>query len=560
MTIDLSPTFSMPDEAVTQTFGILAKRGAGKSNTAAVMAEEMFAAQLSFVVIDPVGAWWGLRSSGTGKSPGLEIPIFGGYRGDVPLERNGAELVADLVVDESLSCVLDVSAFESERAKREFLTAFAERLFRRKGQPGKGTPLHLFLEEADDYAPQRSMGIEMNRCLGAFQRIVKQGRARGLGSTMISQRSASLNKDLLTQIETLIVLRTTSPQDRKAISAWVEYHGESEELLSSLSELDDGEAWVWSPWLRVVKRVKVRRRRTFDSGSTPSLKSARAPATLADIDIPAITERMAATVERAKATDPKELQRRIAELEREVRARPEPEQKVETIEVPVFKDGEVGRLEAVVGKLSDVGADLQVVAREIGEMLGRAANRPAPVIPAPRSQAAPRPAPAPRAARTATAVSSDLSKAERAILVALARYPHGKAKRHLGQLAGYAWSGGGFNNALSSLNVKGLIQRGDPIRITEEGMAAIAGEVDDLPAPGPALVAYWAGQVGKAERLILERLAQVYPKALTKEQLGEDTGYEPSGGGFNNAVSRLRVLELVEGRGELRASDALMIG
>jgi hypothetical protein len=32
-------------------------------------------------------------------------------------------------------------------------------------------------------------------------------------------------------------------------------------------------------------------------------------------------------------------------------------------------------------------------------------------------------------------------------------------------------------------------------------------------------------------------------------------GYEASGGGFNNALGRLRTLELVQGRGELRASD-----
>jgi hypothetical protein len=37
-------------------------------------------------------------------------------------------------------------------------------------------------------------------------------------------------------------------------------------------------------------------------------------------------------------------------------------------------------------------------------------------------------------------------------------------------------------------------------------------------------------------------------------------GYEANGGGFNNALSRLRTLELIGGRGELRASDDLMGG
>ena len=66
-----------------------------------------------------------------------------------------------------------------------------------------------------------------------------------------------------------------------------------------------------------------------------------------------------------------------------------------------------------------------------------------------------------------------------------------------------------------------------------------------------------ARSVGKAERLILETLTQAYSDALTKEEIAARAGYEANGGGFNNAVSRLRTLELVQGRGELRASDNL---
>jgi DNA helicase HerA-like ATPase len=85
--LHLGKGLTLPLDAVSRTFGILAVRGAGKSNTAAVMAEEMFAAGLPFVVIDPVGSWYGLRSSADGTSPGLPIPIFGGKHGDVPLEH-----------------------------------------------------------------------------------------------------------------------------------------------------------------------------------------------------------------------------------------------------------------------------------------------------------------------------------------------------------------------------------------------------------------------------------------------------------------------------------------
>jgi hypothetical protein len=101
-TLKISSGTPLPPSAVTETFGLLAQRGAGKTNAARVMAEEMSDAGLPFVAVDPVGSWWGLRAGRDGGA-GLPIPIFGGKRGDVPLERGGGELIADLVVDQRLT-------------------------------------------------------------------------------------------------------------------------------------------------------------------------------------------------------------------------------------------------------------------------------------------------------------------------------------------------------------------------------------------------------------------------------------------------------------------------
>jgi len=335
--LKLAPGLTMPLDAVTRTFGILAVRGAGKSNTAAVLAEEMHKAGLPFVVIDPEGSWWGLRASTDGRSPGLPIPILGGRHGDIPLERDGGRLVADLIVDTRLSCVLDLDSFESESARKKFLLDFAIQLYRRNSEP-----LHLFLEEADDYIPQKPIRDEA-RLLRAWENIVRRGRKRGLGMTMISQRSAVINKNVLTQVETLIVMRTTGPQDRKAIQAWVDYHGQSREILESLPELEDGEAWIWSPqWLKKVVRVQIRMRETYDSGATPSQRQSKRPvATLADVDLAEFQKRMAATIERAKAEDPKELKRQVAKLTTQLtaaqNAKPEIETRTQVIEKPLLQ-------------------------------------------------------------------------------------------------------------------------------------------------------------------------------------------------------------------------------
>jgi hypothetical protein len=49
-----------------------------------------------------------------------------------------------------------------------------------------------------------------------------------------------------------------------------------------------------------------------------------------------------------------------------------------------------------------------------------------------------------------------------------------------------------------------------------------------------------------------------YPLALSKVDIAAQTGYEPSGGGFNNALGRLRTLELIDGRAELKISGNLV--
>ncbi len=173
-----------------------------------------------------------------------------------------------------------------------------------------------------------------------------------------------------------------------------------------------------------------------------------------------------------------------------------------------------------------------------------------------------RPEPKTRSAgdRAASAENLDgpfkLSSGERRILTALAQYPQGRSKVQVAVLTGYAASGGGFNNYLGALRSRGLIKGdGDSLRITETGIQEL-GSWEPLPT-GSALVDYWRGRLGKAERLILEMLTQVYPDPLSKAEVAVKAGYEANGGGFNNALGRLRTLELVQGRGELRASDDL---
>ncbi len=382
--LTLGPGLVLPHEAVTETFAILAKRGAGKTYTAAVLVEEMMGAGLPVVIVDPVGVWWGLRSSADGTSDGLPVVIFGGDHADLPLAETAGVLLADLVVDERVPAVLDLSAL-SKSANRRFMTDFAERLYHRNRDP-----LHLVLDEADAFAPQRT-DPGGSRLLGAIEDLVRRGRARGIGLSMISQRPAVLNKDILTQAEVLIALRMTGPRDVAAIDEWVRLHAEEDqavEVKRSLPSLPIGTAWVWSPgWLGLLQRVAVRARTTFDSSATPKAGQRRVtPTRLAPIDLAALGERITAMATEAAATDPAALRHRVAQLERELATLRTAPPKVERVEVPVLDEAVVDRLEQWVTDIRHLSDALGTAATQVSDQL--AAARTASPTPPPPPQPA----------------------------------------------------------------------------------------------------------------------------------------------------------------------------
>ena len=247
-TLHLAPRLSLPLDAVTQTIGILAKRRAGKSYLARRLAEQLLHARQQVVIVDPKGDWWGIRSAADGKGPGFTVTILGGERGDVPLEASAGEVVAKLAVEERADLLLDLSLFRKHEVAT-FMTAFLENLYRLKAREDFRTAMMLVVDEADAVAPQRPQKGE-ERMLGAAEDIVRRGGQRGIGCTLVTQRSAVLNKNVLTQCQVLIGLRTIAPQDLDALKEWIDVHGTAEDrkiLIESLPSLPVGDAWIWSP-------------------------------------------------------------------------------------------------------------------------------------------------------------------------------------------------------------------------------------------------------------------------------------------------------------------------
>lgn len=575
---------ALRSEILDQHVAILAKTGRGKTVTAKLGAEFLLDKGQRIGVVDPTAAWWGLRLEEDGKRPAFQVVIFGGDHADIPITPRIGGKIGKLVAEADWSWIVDISAMGTDD-RTLFMTEFAEALF-----AANRRRLNLFLDECHLYMPQQKLPSKASaKMTAACNHLVSGGRSRGLCITMISQRSAKVNKDALTQAETLITLGMIAPQDIAAAKAWVEVQGDvkaATAMLQSLPSLPVGTGWVYAPELGMLEKIKFPMCRTFDSSRAPALgEELRSAPSLKKIDLDEIRKRLdpksaPVGVLRDKpgkaapsfVTPPGTVLVTTAEISRAANEAAEAVRAtipamLDAQHVDSFRRGYMtaaADLATYMKSMSNVpdpierkplpGTRLKPTTSKISGRFVQNANTIDVTIPSlngAQSTGFPKvPPPVNRAP------ANGLAKAERAILGVLAHFPdEGAAKTKVALMAGYSASGGGFNNALSSLRTAGLLQPGEPLRATADGLGAIG---DPVPLPtGEDLLAYWCGHsaLGKAEREILTALVRVGPNPMTKEAVADMTGYQASGGGFNNAISRLRTLELISGRGELRAAE-----
>ncbi|MBE7474271.1 MAG: ATP-binding protein [Anaerolineales bacterium] len=561
--------FTLPSDAVTQKFAFLAQSGAGKSYAAMKLAEAFLTIGAQIIALDPVGVWWGLRVAADGKKAGFPIAVFGGDYGDLPLPATSGALVADLLVEHRIGAVLDVSAFELPDQRR-FVAAFAERFFQAKKRAR--SPVHLFLEEAQTFAPlrpERDETVMLNR----VERLARLGRNYGVGWSVISQRPQEVHTKVRNQAGTLIAMRTIGPHERKAVAEWMNDNATTPadlDLVNDLPTLETGEAHIYSPsFLKISTRIRIGRRQTFDSSATPEdgITTAQ-PRPLAPADLEALRQAMQQVVQEAEARDPVVLQRKIVQLEKELRAKAKVERVVERVEVPVLQDEQITQLQQAISSLADMGQQLVSVAQDLGTALARVVSSSAPPPVSAPSVSPPearptsrhvKPSPAPRRADSDI---PQLRAGERRMLETLARrYPLRVTRAQLGTLAGFTPSGGTFGTYFGTLKRAGLIEESSgEIQVTQAGLDYLGYTTPPAPQTTEEILAMWREALRAGERKMLDELVAVYPDSLSREELGTRAGFTVSGGTFGTYLGTLRRNGLVEVDGDqVRASETLFL-
>jgi hypothetical protein len=586
--IEFAEGLSLPVDAATQTIGFIARKRGGKSYGAGKIVEGFHKHGVQFVVLSPLPNWYGLRLAADGKSPGIDVPLLGGLRGDIPLSSDSGKLIADAIIDTGRSFVLDVSQFSLGERKR-FATALGEQLWHRQKMQRDPRPVHVVLEEAQLFLPQFPMPEE-RPMLGIWTEIVRLGGNVGIGVTLITQRPQSVAKEALTQVECLVVLQVNGVPEKKALKEWIVEKGASTDLLNELPFLPRGEAYVWSPqWLEHFGRHKILPKWTFDSGSTPKVGVKRVQADLKPIDLEGLKAQMSEATKKAEENDPGALKRRVRELEAELKkkAPAAPKEVVETVEVPAVTGAELKRLEALCEKVTalterqtSAAAALQ---KELGVLAGKIMslnNRPAygkfagaekhgKFVVTSNGADKLRARLADPEFQTVVAQAREkldrlddvkIAAGARRMLIALAsRHPTRLSEVQFRTLAGLS-AGGTFDTYKSKLRTIAFIDEDSAgFGITPDGLAWLGHDRPEAPSSTEDLIRLWEQRFPSKVGLMLREVVSVFPNKLSFEELRKRVDLS-EGGTFDTYLSKLRSNALVEThKNEVKASESLFI-
>jgi uncharacterized protein len=129
---------------------------------------------------------------------------------------------------------------------------------------GKIPPFLMVVEEAHNYCPERGFGSAVSSTI--LRTVASEGRKFGMGLCIVSQRPAKVDKNIISQCNTNIILKVTNPNDLKAIVQSVE--GLTTDTTDEIQRLPIGVALVSGAGLQMPLMAEIRTRETNHGGKS----------------------------------------------------------------------------------------------------------------------------------------------------------------------------------------------------------------------------------------------------------------------------------------------------
>jgi hypothetical protein len=556
---------------------IIGTSDAGKTWTAKWGVEELLRQRRHTLIWDPLGVWYGLRSSADGKGPGFDIPIFGGPHGDVPITPADGAAIARIITDQRVSAIIDVSHITNGPDQRRFGRDLVAQLRRRRDRSN----FHFVVDEADELVPEKTRDDVGFALQEDMLWIAKKGRASGWVQTLITQRTADIAKSSLSMSQTIIAHQLVSPQDQKPFLDWVKTKGSKAELAeieSRLASLQRGERYLYSPRAHVLELAKTPAIATFDSSRTPPPgEKRREPRTLAQLDVSAIAAALAKPVEDLRAAIasakpgpilpvsgvPDAINSRIADLEATVGA-----QAKRLAFVDLRRGQLIAGIDAAIGDLQALRA--RIVRESEGaldiEIAPTASQAKAGAETPPADVAAAEPVSRAEGATVPSVGRGPMTPAQQRILEQLhwsiaAFRKNAISRQVLAIVMGVHPRTKGFLNNLGALRTLGLIDYADgtDIVLTAHG-ARVAPRPQLADAPLKDLRAQVCEWLPPAQARILDIVLRTFPQPVARDELAARLDFHPRTKGFLNNIGRLRTLGLLEGHANAPRAASFLFG
>ena len=135
---------------------------------------------------------------------------------------------------------------------------------------GKVPPFMLVVEEAHNFCPERGMSTTVTGDI--MRTLASEGRKFGMGLMVVSQRPAKVDKNVLSQCNTQIILKVTNPNDLKALASSVE--GFTADSVEEIQRLPVGVGFVSHPRISIPVLVEIRPRETAHGGESVDVMKA----------------------------------------------------------------------------------------------------------------------------------------------------------------------------------------------------------------------------------------------------------------------------------------------
>jgi len=138
-----------------------------------------------------------------------------------------------------------------------------EELFKDR-KAGKIPPFLFVVEEAHNYCPEHGIGHAVSSSM--LRTVASEGRKFGMGLCVVSQRPAKIDKNIISQCNTNIILKVTNPNDLKAIIQSVE--GLTSQTYDEIQRLPIGVALISGASIQIPILIEIRTRETDHGGKS----------------------------------------------------------------------------------------------------------------------------------------------------------------------------------------------------------------------------------------------------------------------------------------------------